>query len=272
MGTITKALELLNLFSRTKPEIGLMEFARLSGRDKATVHRHLTELEENGFVEQHPQTRAYRLGPAILRLTAVREATHPVRRILRPIVDTLAHDVGELCHCSLLQGDMLSPVYHADPMIHGTQVHFDEAEMLPLHATSSGLALLAFSPPVMAERVLTRPLSAYTDQTLTDPSFLRSVLADVRQDGLCNLDQAFDSEVCSVGGPLFGPEGMPIGAMSVAVPAVRAKRTKIDEIRTALRGAIRQATVSTGGILPREVASLWADAPAPTPTAQRGLP
>ena len=73
MGTITKALELLNLFSRTKPEIGLMEFARLSGRDKATVHRHLTELEENGFVEQHPQTRAYRLGPAILRLTAVRE-------------------------------------------------------------------------------------------------------------------------------------------------------------------------------------------------------
>ena len=67
-------------------------------------------------------------------------------------------------------------------------------------------------------------------------------------------------------------EGMPIGAMSVAVPAVRAKRAKIDEIRTALRGAIRQATVSTGGILPREVASLWADAPAPTPTAQRGLP
>ncbi|MBV7396774.1 IclR family transcriptional regulator [Mameliella alba] len=268
MGTITKALELLNYFSRTKREIGLVEFARLSQRDKATVHRHLVELEANGFVEQHPQTRAYRLGPAILRLTAVREATHPIRRILRPIVDGLAQEVGELCHTSLLQGDMLSPVYHADPMIHGTQVHFDEGEMLPLHATSSGLAVLAFSPPELADQVLSRPLKAYTDQTLTDPAFLRSILEDVRRCGLCSLDQAFDSEVCSVGGPLFGADGLPAGAISVAVPAVRAQRDKMDQIRGALRSAIHKATISTGGMLPRQGAALWTDTPVPTPPAQ----
>ncbi|WP_417208989.1 IclR family transcriptional regulator [Antarctobacter sp.] len=257
MGTVTKALELLNYFSRTKPEIGLVEFARMVGRDKATVHRHLVELEANGFVEQHPLTRAYRLGPAILRLTAVREATHPTRRILRPIIESLAADVGELCHTSLLQGDMLSPLFHSDPMVHGTQVHFDEGEMLPLHATSSGLSVLAFSPPDVIDRILSQPLKAYTDLTLTDPAFLRSVLDDIRQSGLCSLDQAFDREVSSVGGPIFGPEGTPIGALAVAVPAVRVSREKMTAILSALRGAIRQATISTGGTLPRGHAALW---------------
>ena len=103
MGTITKALELLNFFSRSRPEIGLGEFVRLSGRDKATVHRHLVELEANGFLDQHPDTRAYRLGPALLRLSGVREITHPVRSVLRPIVTQMADDLGELVHVSLIQ-------------------------------------------------------------------------------------------------------------------------------------------------------------------------
>jgi len=79
MGTISKALDLLGHFSSTRSQIGLTEFVTLTRRDKATVHRHLSELEQNGFLEQHPQTRAYRLGPALLRLAAVREAAFPMR-------------------------------------------------------------------------------------------------------------------------------------------------------------------------------------------------
>ena len=64
MGTITKALTLLNLFSANRTEMGLAEIVRLSGRDKATVHRHLVELQENGFLEQHPVTFSCRRASA----------------------------------------------------------------------------------------------------------------------------------------------------------------------------------------------------------------
>ncbi|NJO36356.1 MAG: helix-turn-helix domain-containing protein [Rhizobiales bacterium] len=158
MGTITKALDLLNVFSRSNPELGLGDVVRLTGRDKATVHRHLVELQQNGFLEQHPKTRAYRLGPALLRLSGVREATHPFRQLIRPVVTQLADQVGELAHASLLQGTRLSPAFHADPERHGTRVRFDEAEMLPLHATSSGLAVLAFADVVIdpQQRMVTK--------------------------------------------------------------------------------------------------------------------
>lgn len=247
MGTISKALGLLDFFSRRRAEIGLTEFVKLSGRDKATVHRHLVELEANGFLEQNPVSRAYRLGPALLRLTAVREAAFPTRALLRPIVTALSETVGELAHASLLQGDMLAPITHADPGLHGTQVHFDEGEMLPLHATSSGLAVLAFGRLELAERILARPLAVYTTRTITDPQALRAAIETTRANGLGQLVGAFDDEVVSVGAAIFGQGGDVVGAISVAVPKVRAHPDRMRDIAGHLRAAARDASRSLGG-------------------------
>ena len=250
MGTITKALELLDYFSAVRSEIGLGDFVRLTGRDKATVHRHLAELEHNGFLEQDAASRAYRLGPALLRLAAVREAAFPVRRLLRPIVTDLAEAVGELAHATLLQGDMLSPVFHADPQRHGTQVSFDEAEKLPLHATASGLAVLAFAGDDLVDRVLGQTLAALTSMTITDPGILRQLMAEVRRTGSSQIDSAFDKEVASQGAPLFGQGGQVIGAMSVAVPRARATPQTLAGITPKLQAAARAATRSLGGRYP----------------------
>ncbi len=250
MGTITKALEMLNHFSRTRAHIGLAEFVRLTGRDKATVHRHLAELEANGFLEQHPETRAYRLGPALLRLASVREATIPMRSLVAPIVRALAEDVGELAHFSLLQGRMLSPVFHHDPCVHGTRVAYDEAELLPLHATSSGLAVLAFAPPEFRRAVLSGHLPRLTPNTPTDPEVLRRILDRVRRTGTSRLEKAFDDEVASQGAPIFDASGAVIGALAVAVPVVRATPAKCEAIRRALVVAAGEITAALGGCAP----------------------
>jgi DNA-binding IclR family transcriptional regulator len=251
MGTITKALDLLSLFTADRAEIGLGEFVRLTGRDKATVHRHLTELHENGFLEQHPTTRAYRLGPAILRLAALRETLFPVRRLLQPLVTELSQTTGELAHASLLQGDALSPVAHADPHTHGIQVHFDPAEMLPMHATSSGLAVLAFLPERDQTRILNAPLKAHTSRTITDPGRLRAQIEQTRQTGLARVESGFDEDVHSMGTPLFGEEGRVIGAMAIAVPVVRAKDDRLGQMAAELHAMADRATRSLGGTRPR---------------------
>ncbi len=252
MGTITKALDLLGYFSRSRPDIGLTDFVRLSGRDKATVHRHLTELQENGFLDQDMITRSYRLGPAILRLAAVREATNPFQTMIRPIVVRLANEVGELCHASLLQDDVLSPVCHFDPALHGTQVHFHESELLPLHATSSGLAVLAFGPQNLRDRVLGTQLNAYTSATITDPTFLEEKIDDARASGIASLDRAFDEEVTSQGAAIFDASGTVLGALSVAVPTVRATTERLEKIRKELISAAIAASNSLGGVLPQD--------------------
>lgn len=256
MGTISKALDLLSFFTAERAEIGLGAFVSLTGRDKATVHRHLTELHENGFLEQHPTTRAYRLGPAILRLAALREQLFPVRRLLMPLVVELSQDMSELAHASLLQGDALSPVVHADPHAHGVQVHFDPAEMLPFHATSSGLAALAFLPPDAQDRVLAGPLKPHTPHTDTDPDTLRQKLAEIRRTGLAQVDSGFDADVASIGTPIFAEGGRLFGAMAIAVPTVRASTERLSQMASALHKMADRATHSLGGTRPRFTVAL----------------
>lgn len=257
MGTISKAIDLLGLFSKSRPEIGLTDFVRLTHRDKATLHRHLVELEENGFLEQHPQTRLYRLGPALLRLSGVREATFPLRTALRPLVTKMAQDVGELVHVSLLQGGRLSPMLHADPEVHGTQVHFDESELLPLHATSSGLAVLAFAEPALCDAVLNAKLPHYTDKTVTNADTLRDLMAQIRQTGISQLSQAYDNEVSSQGAPIFNAMGDVAGGISIAVPTIRATPDKTHVIANTLRMGVRTLTRAIGGQIPQSYANLW---------------
>ena len=98
MSTIAKAMELLDFFSLERPEIGLSDFHRLAGRDKATTFRHLTALESAGLLEQNPTTRAYRIGPAVLRLAHMREITLPRRAGLRIALPRLAEVTGETGH------------------------------------------------------------------------------------------------------------------------------------------------------------------------------
>ncbi len=260
MGTISKALKLLNEFSSSRPEIGLSEFKQISNQDKATVYRHLSELQENGFVEQNTTTKNYRLGPAVLRLAAVRERTFPMRAAVSTWVDDLSRQLGELVHVSLFQGDFMSPLYHADIQIHGTRVYFDEAEMLPMHATSSGIAMLAFGPDEILQGVLAGHLEDYSDMTTTDPARLEDEVRQSRKNGYAISDQGFEKEVFSIATPIYGKELKIIGTLAVAVPISRMnKRMKKDIVKGLKEGSVNVSD-ALGGSIPEPLERQWNNA------------
>ena len=86
-----------------------------------------------------------------------------------------------------------------------------------------------------------------TAHTLTDPGRLRALLDEVRARGFSRLDQSFDEEVSSQGAPIFDAGGAVIGALSVAVPVVRATAEKCTPIRDALIRAADEITAALGG-------------------------
>lgn len=246
MGTITKALSLLNYFSERRAEIGLASFVRLTGRDKATVRRHLVELEKNGFLEQSPTSHSYRLGPAILRLSGVREISFPVGSVIAPIVDELAMELGELVHASLLQGSSMSTLYHADPQVHGTHVIFDAAELLPLHATASGLAMLAFGPPELREKSLSMQMGRFTAHTVVALSDLEHMVDEAKTKGYSYSPQLFTNEIHSFAMPVLGADGYAVGTIAVPVPQSRLTPDLENRIVAHLKLSCERASRSFG--------------------------
>ena len=257
MGTVSKALELLGYFTKARPLIGLSDIARLADLNKATCFRLLTELGENGFVEQVGTSREYRLGPSVLRLAALREAQVPTRDAAMPVLQVLAQQTGETAHLSLLIADILRPLAHAYSAAHATKVMLEDTETLPFHATSSGLAVLAFQPEAFRNAVLAKPLAQLTSTTLTNPAALRAHIAEVRGLGYAESRGGYESDVHSMAVPLFDALGRCSGALAVAALGTRMGEAQRRMIRYALLQAGTEITTLWGGTLPADIATLW---------------
>ena len=255
MGTVSKALSLLDYFNRARPAIGLSELARLSGMNKATVHRLLSELQAQGFVEQGGSAREYRLGPAFLRLAALREAAVPVRDLAHQVLTRLSAETHETAHFSMLQNGQLTTTAYSYAPQHGTRVTMEDAEKLMLHATSSGLAVLAFSPPDFVEAALSARLEKRTPHTITDRDMLRARLNPIRQSGLAESISGFEEDVHSHAMPVFDAASRVIGAVAVAAPTARMTPEHQALIRRALRHHAPHLTRLLGGFPPRDFRS-----------------
>lgn len=252
MGTVAKALALLDCFSESRAEIGLSDFARLSGNDKATTRRLLVSLGEAGFVEQSAENRAYRLGPAVLRLARVREAHFPIEAVVRPALDTLAEETGESAHFSLLTGSTLATIAYAESA-RANRVRFEDGEIIPFHATASGVAALAFAPH-LASNALGRDLQPYTKDTLVDSDALRERIAKARRDGFAASKNGYEDGVFGLAAPVFDTSDSAIGTIAVAAPTSRINRLAEAAIREAVLRAAEEVSVGLGGVPARSAA------------------
>lgn len=237
MGTVGKALDLLDLFTHGQPQLGLSQLARASGLNKATCHRLLTELESRGLLEQTGPAREYRLGPAVLRLAALREAAVPTREAAMPILRRLAEATGETAHLSHLVAGRLQTLAFAYASRQGVRVMMEDADFLPFHATASGAAVLAH----LADA---EPVIAATP----DPDTLRARIRDARTKGYAETLSTFEKDVHSLAVPLFDATGTCTGALAVAAAAPRMTPDLHATISTTLIAAGAEITALWGGL------------------------
>lgn len=247
--TVAKALSLLDYFSEQEPEIGLSELARRSGVDKATVHRMLTVMCDNGLLEKRGDAKLYRLGAGVLRLARVRETAFPVSSVFQQSIDVLSAETGETAHASLVSGRALATIGVSESN-RGSRVSLVAGEILPMHSTASGLVVLAFSKPDFVDRILAEPLLAKTSRTIVDPSIVRARLHEVRLTGFAESDQTNEDDVYGIAVPVFDGDGAPSGAIAVATPAHRMTNDLRRQIIAALFHETEKLHFGTGGRAP----------------------
>jgi len=263
MSTIAKALKLLELFSDARPQLGLTDAQRLTGRDKATVHRHLVALEAAGFLEQDADTRAYRLGPALTRLAGMRARTVPEVEMIRAETDRLSRAAGELVHISRLHGFDLVDMYHAEHHDHPVRVSFDAYGLPPLLATSSGKAYLAFSSGHMVDMAIADQRTWVPGGQPPDPDALRNDLAAIVRRGYARNRDALRLGVSSVAIPMFDAAGRAVATCSIAYPTSRGGKQVEARLARLLMHSGTALSAAIGGTVPSDLHAIW------TPSQER---
>lgn len=246
MSTVAKAVALLDVLGRGEPERALADLARVAGFDKATTRRLLVALIEQGLVEQDGETRLYRLGVGIARLALLRETQFPFLRTATPIAQELAATTGETVHFSEHSSRGLVSIYVVESP-RANRVVVPLGEILPLHATASGIAFLAFSQTKTVATALSGPLESYTPHTVTDAMSVRELITAARARGYSIGAQGYEDGVTSVAAPILGARGVAVGAIAIAAPRTRVQTGDVETLgRAVMRAAAEISERLTG--------------------------
>jgi DNA-binding IclR family transcriptional regulator len=222
-------MTLLKTFDDERPSWGLSDLAREAGLNKTTAFRLLSALESEGLIARGQDGESYVLGAEVVVMGGRALRANDLRVVARPEVERLARDTGETASLEVRTGREVLVVEEmmGDYLMGGVQ---SIGSRWPLHATSTGLAILAFMPEIQRDGVLVAPLTAVTRHTITDPDQLCQELAQIRKRGYAVADETLEAGLVAIGAPLYNHDGDVPAAISVAGPRLRLTPSRIAEI------------------------------------------
>ncbi len=249
--SVAHALDVLEQFKGDVAEYGVTELSRNLKLHKNNVFRLLATLEARGYVEQNKLTENYRLGIKILELGQSYVRQTGLVRQARPAMTELVREVAETCCLMVLRNDHAVCVDAVEPS-QTVRVVAQVGVHLPLHATASGKAQLAFEPNDEIERIAGIPLKAYTSRTITEPDALRRELVKVARLGHAVEDEEFEEGVRSVSAPIRDYTGRVVGAITISAPAARLSGERLTrEVPARVAQAAREVSSRLGFELER---------------------
>ncbi|MGO8694975.1 MAG: IclR family transcriptional regulator [Rectinemataceae bacterium] len=235
--SIDIALNMLELFSAEKREVGLTEMAVLLGKKVSTIHRTVKVLKNRGYIEQALQRGKYRLGLKAFELGCIYQNQSNVINDAVERLESIAKATDETVNLAVLDQGMREVAYILkieSPHVLKTDIQI--GTKLLAHCTALGKVLLAYLDQSILDRLFPphMTLPTYTSRSISTSDALCEELAEIRRRGYAMDDEEFKSEVVCIAMPYRDIKGKVAAAISVTGPAFRMSPARIDEIKKAM--------------------------------------
>jgi DNA-binding IclR family transcriptional regulator len=209
------ALNVLELFSAARPELGVTEISAATGLDKSHVSKILREFCRNRILKQDPISRRYRVGPRALNLGAGYLTGWDIGRCGSDTIKNLVEETG--CTATLNVIDGGSVLFVASQRGKTTRpLNLPVGSYLPLHATAAGKVSAAFSVKDELAKLLSRAqLPVITPTSIRNPDMLRGQLAVIRRDGFAATRGESTPGLAGLAVPVVGYNSDYLGALSL---------------------------------------------------------
>jgi IclR family acetate operon transcriptional repressor len=237
---LLKALDILALFDRGRPEWAEHEVVRALDLPTSTAHRLLASLRSRGYVVRTKSGR-YRLGPAAMALGR-RASEQALAPTLRAALERVAAETGETALVGIRDpagGGLL--ILDRLESIHRLRVALEVGHVVPLHAGAASKALLAHLEPREIERVLTGPLPRIGPATITDRDMLLRDLEGVRRLGHARSREEATEGGWAVASPVLDVDGHARAVVGIVAPIVRHTREAEEHAVAAVSQAVGEA-------------------------------
>jgi len=241
VAAVDRALSVVQALERAREPLTLSAIADATGLYKSAVLRLLVSLERCGLV-LHRRDRAYVLGPYALCLGKAYEDTTHIEEYLLPIMQALVDRGSESPSFHVVKDAKTRLCLLRIDSTHPTLDRVRAGDLLPLNKGAAGKVL---------RRVQPEPPSR-------DAHALLAMSLGER-----------DPSCAAIAGPVYGPAGELLGALSLSGPLERFTGKALAKMKPPLLAACREATRRVGGSWPapsreRRSARLCRDRTRPT--------
>lgn len=230
---LSRYARILETVGAANEGITLSNIARAAGLQVGTAHRLVNSLRDVGLLEQADGSRSYVLGPRLLRLLHVVALPSAVVSVARPFLRELVAEFGETVFIARLAGSVVETVTLEQPM-GDFRSYIHPGREMPMHATATGKAILAFQDPDFIDRILAEPRVRFTENTCVEEAALRAQLAEVRETGFAVCDNEMDVGALSYACPLKLDGRHVFYALGIVGFADRMREVPAEQVRRAI--------------------------------------
>ncbi|XRQ10516.1 IclR family transcriptional regulator [Actinomadura welshii] len=242
-----RVLRILEVFDIENAALSLSEISRRTGLHLSTTHRLVNELRDWGALCRDDEGR-YSIGLRILELGTLASEGLQLREIALPFLDDLQHAVRANIHLAVADGHDVIYIesLHARD---GVQVPSRLGGRWPMHATGTGLVLLAFASQEFQEEVLSSELRKFTEYTPTDPGALRHKLAEIRRSNVAIIANQITYDTRALAVPIRGPRDQVVAAVGMTVPTdAPSAHALVPALAATARGISRTLGAPSAGV------------------------
>jgi DNA-binding IclR family transcriptional regulator len=220
--SVHHALAVMEYLAGASDPQSLTALSNEFGLPKATMHRLLATLRDRGYVVQDPVTARYGFGLTASRLAHQAGAGEGLTDACWPAMRWLWKRTHETVLLAVRDGDTAVIIEKIDsdrPLV----ATYSLGRLMPLHAVSSGLALLSGFPNAEIREILAdTDLTSCTSHSRTTVEAVWYDIRSARLKGYAVNRERFRDGVCGVAAPVFGLDRRrPSAALALCVPALR---------------------------------------------------
>ena len=228
---LQRGLAIVACFTPERPLLGIRELAGMLDMSPATIHRYVSALERDGYLEQDVASSKYRLSLGAIDLGMAALSATGLCRHAQPYLEQLAKRTRYMVQIGVLDGPevllvAVLPGKRRDQREPACDVRV--GSRLPAYCTSLGKVLLADQPADRRRALISSmEMKGYGPGTITSEPVLQAGLARVRATGIGCSDEEWIVGVCAIAAPVRDESGDVAAAVNVVA---RNGQIEMDEL------------------------------------------
>lgn len=232
--SVKRAADIIHALGSSSEGLKLTQLAREIDLSKATTHRILQTLVNEGLADYQEETATYVIGSALVRIALESRAAsklatiQSIERLSAPYMQQLCRATGETVALVMSHGNVRMNVavnLGSYELIASPKV----GAQLPLYAGGPGKVFLAFLPPVeLDEFILRTKLAPMTRSTVASADALCKELRQIRKLGYAMSSGEAIEGRDSIAAPVL-QRGKAVAVINLIIPTVRSNERRRKE-------------------------------------------